>query len=195
MHGATLLDKHDRALRPAILWNDGRSALQCAQLEAAVPSMTEITGNRAMPGFTAPKLLWVREHEPKVFADTAMVLLPKDYVRLRMTGETASDMSDSAGTLWLDVANRRWSETMLAGTGLDVSNMPSLAEGWLQSYLASAGTADARLPSAQRENHRRSRASHKAWLFVRVRSRDGRADLPDRIQEIPRQLGSRRGHE
>src|SRR6201986_913781 len=129
MHGATLLDKHDRALRPAILWNDGRSALQCAQLEAAVPSMTEITGNRAMPGFTAPKLLWVREHEPKIFAATAMVLLPKDYVRLRMTGDTVSDMSDSAGTLWLDVARRRWSEVMLAGTGLDVSNMPRLAEG------------------------------------------------------------------
>jgi len=129
MHGATLLNKSHSALRPAILWNDGRSALQCAQLEAAVPSMTEITGNRAMPGFTAPKLLWVREHEPALFADTTMVLLPKDYVRLRMTGETASDMSDSAGTLWLDVAKRRWSETMLAATGLKVSNMPTLAEG------------------------------------------------------------------
>jgi xylulokinase len=129
MHGATLLDKNHRALRPAILWNDGRSAAQCAELEAAIPEMTAITGNRAMPGFTAPKLVWVREHEPKVFAATAMVLLPKDYVRLRMTGETASDMSDSAGTLWLDVARRRWSEVMLAGTGLDVSNMPRLAEG------------------------------------------------------------------
>jgi xylulokinase len=129
MHGATLLDKQQRALRPAILWNDGRSAAQCAELEAAVPDMTKITGNRAMPGFTAPKLLWVRRHEPKIFAATAMVLLPKDYVRLRMTGETASDMSDSAGTLWLDVAQRRWSAAMLAGTGLDESHMPSLAEG------------------------------------------------------------------
>jgi xylulokinase len=129
MHGATLLDKSQRALRPAILWNDGRSARECAELEAAVPTMTEITGNRAMPGFTAPKLLWVRRHEPKIFADTAMVLLPKDYVRLRMTGETASDMSDSAGTLWLDVAQRRWSEAMLAGTGLSPSHMPRLCEG------------------------------------------------------------------
>jgi xylulokinase len=129
MHGATLLNKQQRALRPAILWNDGRSALQCAELEAAVPQMTQITGNRAMPGFTAPKLLWVREHEPKIFAETAMVLLPKDYVRLRMTGETASDMSDSAGTLWLDVAQRRWSDAMLAGTGLDESHMPRLSEG------------------------------------------------------------------
>ncbi len=129
MHGATLLDKQQRALRPAILWNDGRSAAECAELEAAVPDMTKITGNRAMPGFTAPKLLWVRRHEPKIFAETAMVLLPKDYVRLRMTGQTSSDMSDSAGTLWLDVAQRRWSSAMLAGTGLDESHMPTLSEG------------------------------------------------------------------
>ncbi len=115
MHGATLLNRQQRALRPAILWNDGRSAEQCAELEAAVPEMTKITGNRAMPGFTAPKLLWVRRHEPKIFAETALVLLPKDYVRLRMTGETASDMSDSAGTLWLDVAQRRWSHGHAGG--------------------------------------------------------------------------------
>jgi xylulokinase len=129
MHGATLLDKNHRALRPAILWNDGRSAPQCAELEETVPETTLITGNRAMPGFTAPKLLWVRSHEPKIFAATSKVLLPKDYVRLRMTGETASDMSDSAGTLWMDVARRRWSDAMLSGTGLDVSHMPALFEG------------------------------------------------------------------
>jgi xylulokinase len=129
MHGAVLLDENARVLRPAILWNDGRSARECAQLEAAMPQMTAITGNRAMPGFTAPKLLWVRAHEPEVFSATATVLLPKDYVRLRMTGEMASDMSDSSGTLWLDVAQRRWSEAMLAATGLDVSQMPALFEG------------------------------------------------------------------
>jgi xylulokinase len=129
MHGATLLGKNLRPLRPAILWNDGRSARQCADLEEAVPEMTRITGNRAMPGFTAPKLLWVRSHEPEIFSATAKVVLPKDYVRLCMTGEIASDMSDSAGTLWLDVAKRRWSEAMLAGTGLDVSHMPALFEG------------------------------------------------------------------
>jgi xylulokinase len=129
MHGATLLGKNLRPLRPAILWNDGRSARQCADLEEAVPEMGRITGNRAMPGFTAPKLLWVRSHEPEIFSATAKVVLPKDYVRLCMTGEIASDMSDSAGTLWLDVARRRWSEAMLAGTGLDVSHMPSLFEG------------------------------------------------------------------
>ena len=129
MHGATLLDKNMQALRPAILWNDGRSGAECAALEAAVPELGQITGNRAMPGFTAPKLQWVRNHEPEVFAATNMVLLPKDYVRLRMTGDTASDMSDSAGTLWLDVAARDWSDTMLAATGLDRSNMPTLFEG------------------------------------------------------------------
>ena len=129
MHGATLLDGRAQVLRPAILWNDGRSAAQCAELERTVPDMTAITGNRAMPGFTAPKLLWVRAHEPQLFSQTRMVLLPKDYVRLRMTGETASDMSDSAGTLWLNVAERRWSSAMLNGTGLELSQMPSLFEG------------------------------------------------------------------
>jgi xylulokinase len=129
MHGATLLDKNRQALRPAILWNDGRSGAQCVELERSIPRMTQITGNRAMPGFTAPKLQWVRENEPAIFSEVVTVLLPKDYVRLRMTGEVASDMSDSAGTLWLDVARRQWSEDMLAGTGLSVSNMPTLFEG------------------------------------------------------------------
>jgi xylulokinase len=129
MHGATLLDRKHQTLRPAILWNDGRSAQQCRELEHGVAAMLQITGNRAMPGFTAPKLLWVRQHEPEIFAQTATVLLPKDYVRLRMTGETASDMSDSAGTLWMDVAQRRWSEAMLAATGLGLEHMPALFEG------------------------------------------------------------------
>jgi len=129
MHGATLLDASLQALRPAILWNDGRSGAECAALEASVPQLGQITGNRAMPGFTAPKLNWVRTHEPDVFAATRMVLLPKDYVRLRMTGDAASDMSDSAGTLWLDVAARAWSDEMLAATSLDRSHMPLLYEG------------------------------------------------------------------
>lgn len=129
MHGATLLDASDRPLRPAILWNDGRSSAECAALEAAVPESRAITGNRAMPGFTAPKLLWVRAHEPEVFARTAHVLLPKDYVRLRLTGDHASDPSDASGTLWLDVAERRWSETMLDACGLPASAMPGLFEG------------------------------------------------------------------
>ncbi len=129
MHGATLLGADDQALRPAILWNDGRSAAQCASLEAAIPDLGQITGNRAMPGFTAPKLQWVRENEPEIFAQVKTVLLPKDYVRLQMTGELASDMSDSAGTLWMDVSARDWSDSMLAATGLDRSHMPKLFEG------------------------------------------------------------------
>jgi len=129
MHGATLLDAHDRVLRPAILWNDGRSHAQCAELERRAPDSRRITGNIAMPGFTAPKLMWVEQHEPEVFKRTARVLLPKDYVRLLLTGEAVSDMSDSAGTLWLDVAKRAWSDTMLAATHLTRTHMPRLVEG------------------------------------------------------------------
>ncbi|GAB4519034.1 MAG: xylulokinase [Amphiplicatus sp.] len=129
MHGATLLDGNGKALRPAILWNDGRSLEECAELEAALPALGEITGNRAMPGFTAPKLLWVRKHEPECFAKVAKVLLPKDYVRLRMTGDYASDMSDSAGTLWLDTKKRDWSDEVLAACDLSRETMPTLFEG------------------------------------------------------------------
>ena len=128
MHGATLLGDDDRPLRPAILWNDGRSEAQCAELEA-VPDFRARSGNLAMPGFTAPKLLWIREHEPEVFARTRRVLLPKDALRLRMTGDAATDLSDAAGTLWLDVEERKWSPELLAATGLDVEVMPSLHEG------------------------------------------------------------------
>jgi xylulokinase len=129
MHGATLLDRGNRPLRPAILWNDGRSGAECAAMEEKCPELPAITGNRAMPGFTAPKLLWVRDHEPEVFKQLAKVLLPKDYVRWIMTGTIASDMSDSAGTLWMDVARRDWSDVMLSLTGLDRSHMPQLFEG------------------------------------------------------------------
>ena len=129
MHGATLLGADHRPLRPAILWNDGRSVQSCHDLEQKVPQSRAITGNLAMPGFTAPKLLWVKEHEPEIFDKIRKILLPKDYVRLCMTGEMASDMSDSAGTLWLDVAARDWSEVMLAATGLSRDHMPYLFEG------------------------------------------------------------------
>ncbi|WP_420139552.1 xylulokinase [Sphingomonas sp.] len=129
MHGATLLDAADKPLRPAILWNDGRSYQECEELTAAVPALQAITGNLAMPGFTAPKLAWVRKHEPEIFDQVRTVLLPKDYVRLRMTGDKASDMSDSAGTIWLDVAKRDWSDALLAATGLSRDHMPRLFEG------------------------------------------------------------------
>ncbi len=129
MHGAVVLDAQGTVLRPAILWNDGRSGAQCAALEAAQPLTQEITGNLAMPGFTAPKLLWLREHEPRLFDRIRQVLLPKDWLRLRLTGEAVSEMSDASGTLWLDVAARRWSAPMLVACGLDASHMPRLVEG------------------------------------------------------------------
>jgi xylulokinase len=129
MHGATLLDKDDNVLRPCILWNDGRSAAECAEMEAALPALRDIAGNIAMPGFTAPKIAWVRKHEPEVFGKLAKVLLPKAYIRLLLTGEHVEDMSDAAGTLWLDVARRDWSDELLALTGLNRSHMPRLVEG------------------------------------------------------------------
>jgi xylulokinase len=143
MHGATLLDARLRPLRPAILWNDGRSAPQCAALEAAAPESRRITGNLAMPGFSAPKLLWVREHEPELFARTRAVLLPKDYVRLRMTGERATDVSDASGTLWLDVSKRRWSESLLAACALPLAAMPTLCEGPEETGRLRAAVAEA----------------------------------------------------
>jgi xylulokinase len=129
MHGATLLDAADRVLRPAILWNDGRSAAECLDIEAGFPDARTVTGNIAMPGFTAPKLAWVRRHEPDIFARVRKVLLPKDFLRLRLVGDYVSDMSDAAGTYWLDVARRDWSDGLLAATGLDRSHMPRLVEG------------------------------------------------------------------
>lgn len=129
MHGATLLDDADRPLRPAILWNDGRSLEACRRLEEKQPRSRLITGNLAMPGFTAPKVLWLQEHEPDLFSKIRRVLLPKDYVRLRMTGEAISDCSDASGTLWLDVEKRRWSAEMLEACDLDPAAMPTLVEG------------------------------------------------------------------
>lgn len=129
MHGATLLGDNDDVLRPCILWNDGRSAAECGEMEAALPSLRSIAGNIAMPGFTAPKIAWVRKHEPEIFARIRKVLLPKAYVRLLLTGEYVEDMSDAAGTLWLDVARRDWSDALLGVTGLTRDHMPRLVEG------------------------------------------------------------------
>lgn len=129
MHGAVLLGNDDRPLRPAILWNDGRSFAECADLETRQPDTRRLTGNMAMPGFTAPKLAWVAKHEPSIFAQVRSVLLPKDYIRLCMTGGKATDLSDASGTLWLDVGKRNWSDAMLAITGLDQSHMPAIHEG------------------------------------------------------------------
>ncbi len=128
MHGATLLDAQDSVLRPCMLWNDTRSHAEAAELDAD-PLFREITGNIVFPGFTAPKVEWVRRNEPAVFSETAMVLLPKDYVRYWLTGEFVSDMSDSAGTAWFDTAKREWSDELLAKCGLSRTQMPRLVEG------------------------------------------------------------------
>src|SRR5271155_4419508 len=154
MHGATFLDGQNRVLRPAILWNDGRSFAQCIELERRVPDFRHRAGNLAMPGFTAPKALWVAEHEPDVFKATQRILLPKDFARLRLTGEAVSDMSDASGTLWLDIARRRWDDDLLAATGLSVAQMPRLVEGSEVSaflspeYAAAWGLGGRRIPIA-----------------------------------------------
>jgi xylulokinase len=128
MHGATLIDDADAVLRPCILWNDTRSHAEAEALDVN-PLFRPLTGNIVFPGFTAPKLAWVKNNEPEIFARVRRVLLPKDYLRLWLTGEYISEMSDSAGTAWLDVARRAWSPDLLAATDLGVEHMPSLVEG------------------------------------------------------------------
>ena len=128
MHGATLLGAADEVLRPCILWNDTRSFKEAAALDAD-PRFRKISGNIVFPGFTAPKVAWVKANEPKLFAQVRKVLLPKDYLRLWLTGEHISEMSDSAGTSWLDTGGRRWSAELLSATDLDESHMPALVEG------------------------------------------------------------------
>ena len=128
MHGATLLDASDEVLRPCILWNDTRSHEEAAELDGD-PLFRRVTGNIVFPGFTAPKLLWVQRNEPRIREKVAHVLLPKDYLRLWLTGEHVAEMSDAAGTSWLDTGKRDWSDDCLAATGLSRANMPRLVEG------------------------------------------------------------------
>lgn len=128
MHGATLLDAKDEVLRPSILWNDTRAHLEARELDDD-PMFRRLTGNIVFPGFTAPKLLWVERHEPALRAKVAKVLLPKDYLRLWLTGEHVAEMSDATGTSWLDTGARDWSDELLAATGLSRAQMPRLVEG------------------------------------------------------------------
>ena len=128
-HGATLLDKNGKVLRPCILWNDARSFAECQEILERLPRAMDISGNIPLAGFTAPKLMWVRKHEPRIFEAVDKVLLPKDYIRYRMTGDFASDMSDSSGTYWLDVEKREWSDELLAATYMRRDQMPALFEG------------------------------------------------------------------
>src|SRR5437763_3924227 len=145
MHGLVTLDKHNRVLHPAILWNDQRTQAECDEIERTIglDRLIQLTGNRALTGFTAPKLLWLRAHEPDVYGRIERIALPKDYVRLRLTGEHATDVSDASGMLLLDVAHRTWSEEVL--TALDID------PGWLSPALESptvSGTTTNGIPVA-----------------------------------------------
>ena len=152
MHGATLIGADDKPLRPCILWNDTRSHAEAAELDAD-PRFRALTGNIVFPGFTAPKLVWVQRHEPEVFERIRKVLLPKDFLRLWLTGEHISEMSDSAGTSWLDTGARAWSSELLDATGMRADQMPALVEGTqtggtLRSELAARWGMAAGVPVA-----------------------------------------------
>src|SRR3712207_4370103 len=130
MHGLVALDAAGEVVRPAILWNDQRTGAECAEIEERVglERLIELTGNRALTGFTAPKLIWLRRHEPDVYAGIRHVLLPKDYVRLRLVGERAIDVADASGTLLFDVAARRWSDELLDALELPREWLPRALE-------------------------------------------------------------------
>ena len=142
MHGLVCLDERGEVLRPAILWNDQRTASECAEIEErlGLERLIALTGNRALTGFTAPKLLWLRRHEPDVYARIHRVVLPKDYVRLRLTGEWAIDAADASGTLLFDVAGRRWSDEVLDALEIPAEWLPPVSES---TEIAGAGDQQA----------------------------------------------------
>ena len=128
MHGATCLDSDNKVIRPCILWNDTRSHEECSEIIKDI-SIMDIAGNIAMPGFTAPKVLWLKNNEFKNFQLINKVLLPKDYLRFYLTGEFYSDLSDASGTYWLDIEKRSWSQKLLDAGSMKLSQMPKLCEG------------------------------------------------------------------
>ena len=129
MHGGTLNDSNSRVLRPCILWNDTRSMKECLKMEENYSFLRKESGNIAMPGFTAPKILWIKKYEKEIFKQIYKVLLPKDYLRYRLSNNFYTDMSDGSGTLWLNVKKRNWSENLLNLTELNINHMPKLVEG------------------------------------------------------------------
>jgi xylulokinase len=143
MHGAVVIGRDGRPLRPAILWNDGRAATECNELNARLPDLASLAGAPAVPGYAAPKLLWLQRHEPEIFAAIHKLLLPKDYLRLKLSGDYATDCCDAAGSLFLDEAKRRWSPEIAAACDLDLGQLPDLVEGsrptgTLRAEIASA---------------------------------------------------------
>jgi xylulokinase len=150
MHGSVLLDKSDQVLRPALIWCDQRTELQCQRLtnDVGASRLIELTCNPALTGFTLPKLLWVRENEPEVWSLVRSVLLPKDYVRLRLTGDKATDVADASGTLLLNVAERKWSTEMMAAAEIDESILPKVYESQeITGWLSEAAAAETGLPA------------------------------------------------
>jgi xylulokinase len=150
MHGLVCLDSAGEVIRPAILWNDQRTGAECAEIEERVglDRLIELTGNRALPGFTAPKLLWLRNHEPASYSRIERVMLPKDYVRLRLTGEGATDVADASGTLLLDVARRTWSADVLDALDLPAAWLPPVLESPAVSGHVAADLASDKLSQA-----------------------------------------------
>ena len=144
MHGAVLLDQHDEVLRPSIIWCDQRTSAQCVAITEKIGAtrLIELTCNPALTGFTLPKMLWVRELEPELWRQVRTVLLPKDYVRLRLTGDKATDVADASGTLLFDVARRKWSQAMLAATEIDEALLPRVYESpEITGVVSSVGAA------------------------------------------------------
>src|SRR5947207_6367654 len=143
MHGSVFLGDGEKPLRPALLWNDQRTAAECAEIESKAggrEKLIEMVANPALTGFTAPKILWVRKNEPKIYGRTRHILLPKDYIRYRMTGEYATEVSDASGTLLLDVVNRRWSDELLSKLQIDKALLPRLHESpEITGHLHAAG--------------------------------------------------------
>ena len=146
MHGSVFLDARGQVIRPALLWNDQRTAAECVEIEERAggrEALIRLVGNRALTGFTAPKLLWVRRHEPANWDRVRQVLLPKDYVRFRLSGTFATEVSDASGTLLLDVAQRRWSRELLARLDIDPALLPACFESPEASAQVSAIGAEA----------------------------------------------------
>jgi xylulokinase len=147
MHGAVVLDGGGQVLRPAILWNDGRSWAEAARLNREIANIGQIAGVPAMAGFTAPKLLWLQAHEPKIFQRIAMLLSPKDYLRFQMSSEFVTDPCDASGMLLFDVGGRQWSQTLVEAVGLKLRNLPDVCEGpETSSYLSRSSAALLGLP-------------------------------------------------
>ena len=183
MHGLVVLGADDAVLRPAILWNDQRTAAECEEIEARVglDRLIELTGNRALAGFTAPKLLWLRRHEPETYAQIRHILLPKDYVRFRLTGERAIDAADASGTLLYDVARRRWSEEVCSALEIPLEWLPPAYEstevaGAGDQAAAALGRRDLQA-GARLGRARHLRGRLRGVARVRARSASARARL------------------